>query len=145
MIICGHDYRLYVDYDRGEFHRLDLPGKVAYMRARVERDLIRPCRLAIRVQSRVAVGLLVPGLVCAGISAAGTFLNGARAGPRQDRTVFLRFVRQYMHADFQRPLANPNDKSVSIYADWLYGYIRCGLSHAFALEWGHIENSRLGA
>jgi hypothetical protein len=34
---------------------------------------------------------------------------------------------------------------VTDYADWLYRYVRCGLAHAFALEWGHIENSRLGA
>jgi hypothetical protein len=145
VIICGHEYTLYVDYDRGSFHYLDLLGKVSYMRGRVDRDLLRPCRLALRVQRRVAVGLLVPSLICAGISAAGTFLNGARARSGEDRPVFLEFVRRYMHADFQGALTNPSNRTISTYADWLYAYIRCGLSHAFALEWGHIENSGLGA
>lgn len=124
---------------------MDLPGKIEYMRARVHRDLIRPCRLALRYQDRVAVGLLVPGLVCAGISAAATFLNGARARRARDQAIFVDFVRDYMHPDLQQPLTHPTDQNVSTYADWLYRYVRCGLAHGFALEWGHIENFRLGA
>jgi hypothetical protein len=145
VIICGHDYTLYVDYDRGNFGRLDAQGKVTYMWARVDRDLIQPCRLALRFQDCVAVGLLVPGLICAGISAAATFLNGGPAGPRQDQTIFVRFVAQYMHADLQQPLLHPTDPRVTNYADWLYRYVRCGLSHSFALEWGHIEGPLMGA
>jgi hypothetical protein len=141
MIICGQDYTLYVDYDRGKFRSLDLPGKITYMRERVDRDLLRPCRLALQYQDRVAVGLVVPGLVCAGISAAATFLNGGRAG----KASFVDFVRRYMHLDLRRTLVNPTDPRVSDYADWLYLYVRCGLAHAFVLEWGHIDNSRLGA
>jgi hypothetical protein len=145
MLICGHDFTLYVDYDRGNFWRLDFAGKILYMRARVDRDLIRPCRTAIDCQHRVAVGLLVPGLVCAGISAAATFLNGERAVPRTDQAVFVRFIRDYMHADLRRGLRHPTDQRVADYADWLYCYVRCGLTHAFALEWGHIEGAGLGA
>src|ERR1700680_1769539 len=144
-MICGQNYTLYVDYDRGKFQYLDLAGKITYMRERVDRDLIRPCRLALRYQDRVAVGLLVPGLVCAGVSAAATFLNGARALRGHDQAVFVDFVRNYMHSDLQRPLDNPTDPKVSNYADWLYRYVRCGLAHSFVLEWGHIENSHLGA
>jgi len=144
MVICGNDYTLYVDYDRGKYIFLDLQGKVTYMRARVERDLVGPCRIALRYQHRVAVGLLVPGLVCAGVSAAGTFLNGARLRGR-DQALFVNFVRVYMHPDLQRPLTNPADLQTANYADWLYRSVRCGLAHAFALEWGHIENSRLGS
>jgi hypothetical protein len=123
---------------------LDPAGKITYMRERVDRDLIRPCRLALQLQDCVAVGLLVPGLICAGVSAAATFLNGADAGPGQDRAVFVSFVRSYMHHDLQNALAHPTDRRVTDYADWLYLYVRCGLAHAFALVWGHIENSRLG-
>jgi hypothetical protein len=50
-----------------------------------------------------------------------------------------------MHLDLQGTLVNPTDPRVSDYADWLYRYVRCGLAHAFVLEWGHIEDSRLGA
>ena len=58
--ICGFDYTLYVDYDRGLYHHLDLPGKVQYMRLRVDRDLVSGCRSLLRSQPQVAVGLLVP-------------------------------------------------------------------------------------
>jgi hypothetical protein len=143
MIICGQEFTLYLDYDRGKFNHLDLPGKVFYMRERVDRDLIRPCQLAIRCQGRVSVALLVPGLICGGISAAATFLNGARTKPGQDQVVFVDFVRRYMHPDLQVPLVSPTDQRVKDYADWLYLYVRCGLAHGFALEWGHIENSRV--
>jgi hypothetical protein len=138
--ICGQKYTLYVDYDRSKFHYLDLPGKVTYMRKRVNRDLVGPCRLALRHQRRLAVGLVVPAAVCAGISAASTFLNGDRAERRQDQTVFVNFVRQYMAPDFQRPQKHPNDPRISNFADWLYCNVRCGLSHGFDLEWGHIES-----
>ena len=49
-----------------------------------------------------------------------------------------------MHHDLQTPLAYAADPRVTDYADWFYLYVRCGLAHSFALEWGHIENSRLG-
>src|SRR6266550_1705621 len=107
MIICGHDFTLYVDYDRGNFGRLDLSGKVTYMHARVERDLIQPCRLAVKDSDRVAVGLLVPGLICSGISAASTFLQGRRARNREDGIFFKAFVRAYMNPDLQKPLTHP--------------------------------------
>jgi hypothetical protein len=145
MIICGHDFTLYVDYDRGNFGRLDLSGKVTYMHARVERDLIQPCRLAVKVSDRVAVGLLVPGLICSGISAASTFLHGRRAQrPGEDARFFKTFVRDYMHQELVQQLACP-DRRVKNYIDWLYHNVRCGLSHSFALEWGHIEGPNLGA
>jgi hypothetical protein len=144
MEICGHEYSLYVDYDRGKFGYLDLLGKVKYIRERVDRDLIRPCQLALRHQHRVAVGLLVPGLVCAGISAAATFLNGERTRAGQHQAVFVAFIRKYMDRDLQGRLVKPGEQRVTDYADWLYLDVRCGLAHAFALEWGHIEDSRLG-
>jgi hypothetical protein len=109
------------------------------MEQRVERDLIRPCRFMLQSQSCVAVGLLVPALICAGISAASTLLHGNRAGRNQDHRFFVEFVRRYMHADLRQPLHYPTDPRVTDYADWLYRNVRCGLSHAFALEWGHIE------
>jgi hypothetical protein len=143
MIICGHDYTLYVDYDRGNLGRLDLAGKVTYMSARVERDLIQPCRFALKFQDLVAVGLLVPGLVCSGISAAATFLHGQQAGSGQDAIFFKAFVHEYMPR-LQRAITHPTDTRVNNYGDWLYHYVRCGLSHSFALEWGHIEGPNLG-
>lgn len=140
MIISGHDYTLYVDYDRGHFGRLaGVADKVSYMSARVERDLLQPCRLALRFQESVAVGLLVPGLVCSGISAAASFLYGRQAGGGEDGTFFKAFVRRFMRHDLQAVLAHPADRRVNDYADWLYHYVRCGLSHSFALIWGHIE------
>jgi len=66
-------------------------------------------------------------------------------GPATDRELFVNFVRNYMHSDLHTPLACPSDARVTDYADWLYLYVRCGLAHAFALEWGHIESFRLGS
>src|ERR1700680_3259578 len=141
MLICGHEYTLYIDYDRGYFHLLDFYGKLEYMRGRVDRDLVLPCRFLLQNQDCIAVGLLVPGLVCAGISAAATFPPGSQAARVQDRNIFVQFVRRYMHADLQHPLVDPRKPNrPRTYVDWLYEDIRCGLSHGFALEWGHIEN-----
>lgn len=86
MMICGCDYTLYVDYDRGKYGHLDLDGKLTYIRERVCRDLISPCRFLLQSRDCIAVGLVVPGLVCAGFSAAATFLNrGPSTG--QDQAV----------------------------------------------------------
>jgi hypothetical protein len=149
MIIRGHDYTLYVDYDRGHFGRLvDVADRVTYMSARVERDLVQACRFALKFQDSVAVGLLVPGLVCSGISAAATFLHGREAGRGEDGRFFKTFVREYMRQDLQQVVPHPTDPNVTDYTydDWLYHYVRCGLSHSFALVWGHIEgrNSMAG-
>jgi hypothetical protein len=134
--IGAHDYTLYRDYDRGKFAALDLAGRVRYMEARVNRDLIKPCRLALSLSDKMHVGLLIPTLVCSGISAASTFLNGRRAGRGEDKTFFLQFVASYLDDIFR----NPTDE----FAQWLYSDVRCGLSHSFSLERGSIEGRDIG-
>lgn len=141
--IGAHDYTLYGDYDRGYYHLLTLAEKIVYMRARVERDLIKPCRIALRFAECIHVGLLVPTLICSGISAAGTFQNGQKAPPGQDRNYFVGFVHGYMSAIFQDRAGDPSCPT-DTYADWLYRHVRCALSHGFKLGWGRIEGRQLG-
>jgi len=146
--IGSHDYTLYGDYDRGYYHLLkSCEEKIIYMRARVERDLIKPCRIALRFADcmHVHVGLLVPTLVCSGISAASTFQNGQEAPKGRDRAYFVGFVHRYMGAIFQDMANDPNHPKNDTYADWLYRHVRCGLSHGFRLSWGRIEGRNLGA
>jgi len=142
--IGAHAYTLYGDYDRGHYHLLNLDGKTVYMRERVARDLIKPCRVALRFAGCLHVGLLVPTLICSGISAAGTFQNGQEAPPRQDRTYFVGFVHSYMDVIFRKPAGDPGQPN-DTYADWLYRHVRCALSHGFKLGWGRIEGRQLGA
>ena len=107
------------DYDRGYYHLLDLEGKIAYMRARVARDLIKPCRIALCFSEHIHVGLLVPTLICSGISAASTFQNGREAPWGQDQSYFVGFVHSYMDSIFKQNAADPKKPKDDTYADWL--------------------------
>lgn len=142
--ICGFEYTLYRDYDRGSYWRLDVPGKIVYMQKRVSRDLIKPCRVALCASKLMHVGLLVPTLVCSGISAGSTFQKGQEAPPRQDRNCFVEFVHTYMDPIFKNVAEDPSQPR-DTYADWLYRHVRCDLSHGFHLKWGRIEGRALGA
>lgn len=56
----------------------------------------------------------------------------------------MSFVHSYLHSDLSKKLSLPaglrhSGRRIDDYADWLYVCVRCGLSHAFALELGHIE------
>lgn len=137
--IGGIDYTLYRDYDRGNFGRLDLNGKVAYMRARVDIALVQPCKVALTVADKVHVGLIVATTVCAGISAASTFQHGQQAPGGQDRAYFTAFVRDYMHPCLQGPLVDPTERRVASWVDWMYYRLRNGLAHAFAIEFGGLD------
>jgi hypothetical protein len=146
--IGGIDYTLYRDYDRGNFRHLDLDGKVAYMRARVDIALVQPCKVALTVADRVHVGLIVATIVCAGISAGSTFQHGRQATRGQDRAYFATFVRDYMHPCLQGPLADPNDRRVMCWSDWMYYRLRNGLAHGFVIEFGgldRVQNAYVGA
>ena len=115
------------------------------MRARVARDLIKPCRIALCFSERIHVGLLVPTLICSGISAASTFQNGREAPWGQDQSYFVGFVHSYMDSIFKKNAADPKKPKDDTYADWLYRHVRCALSHGFKLGWGRIEGKKLGA
>jgi len=140
MKIDGQDYTLLRDYDKGKYQYLTFEGKVEYLRARVELILLSPCRSAMSAAAveNGGMGLVLTTAICAMISAAGTFLKGKRAPPRQDESFFLDFVHQYMHVDLQQEVPNHN----MTWVGWLYRDVRCGLAHAFAIETGGIEISQ---
>jgi hypothetical protein len=81
------------------------------------------------------LGLVLTTAICAGISAAGTFLAGKRATKSgDDKKFFVSFVTQYMDPVLQRRIS-----SGPTWASWLYHQVRCGLAHGFTIESGGIE------
>ncbi len=134
MEIDGKNYTLLLDYDRGQYHYLSFRGKVTYMRGRVNLILIRPCEEAMKTALQTDLGLILATAICAGISAAGTFLKGERAPRRKDKEYFLDFVRDYMNLMLQGQCS-----AGASWAEWLYERVRCGLAHIFAIEVGGIE------
>lgn len=134
MEIDGKSYTLLLDYDRKSYKYLSFAGKVTYMRERVNLILIRPCEEANKTALQTNLGLILATAICAGISAAGTFLQGQRAPRGQDREYFLAFVRDYMDPRLQ----NQSSAGIS-WAEWLYDSVRCGLAHSFVIEVGGIE------
>lgn len=140
MEFRGVDYSLLKDYDKGKYSHLSFDEKVEYLRARVRFILTDPCR-AIVANAVLKdgtplgnLGLILATAVCAGISAAGTYLKGQRAPRGQDEQYFTDFVRAYMDPLLQKQ----NSMSVT-WAQWLYKEVRCGLAHAFVIENGGIE------
>ena len=128
--IDNHEFTLFRDYDRGDYHRLTFSGKISYLRQRVDLILIRPCQNAMEDAQNNNMGLIVATAICAGISAASTFLHGKRASEKgDDRRFFNDFVKGYMSP----VIANESE--------WLYRKIRCGLSHNFTILEGGIEVS----
>lgn len=134
MTIDGYEYTLLKDYDKGQYRHLSFDGKVTYLSARVNLILLDPLRKTAPYLLENSLGLVMTTAVCAGISAAGTYLKGQQAPRGKDRVYFLDFVRDYMDARLQEPIVG-----YKIWAEWLYDDVRCGLSHAFAIKNGGIE------
>ena len=113
------DYTLSRDEDRGKFWNLDFKGRVEYMRLRVARFLIEPCRDLLKISDDVQVGLIVPTVLCAGISAASTFQQGQQAPPGQDQNNYLTFISSHMDAALQADQGNGRT-----WAQWMYSQLR---------------------
>jgi hypothetical protein len=138
--IDSHQYTLLKDYDKlaAEYKHLSFGGKVTYLTKRVELILLAPCRTAMargEVETG-GIGLILTTAICAGISAASTFLQGRRAKLKgEDRSFFITFINGFMNPILQQPIS-PREKT---WADWLYVDVRCGLAHNFTIETGGIE------
>lgn len=132
--IDGTRYTLFKDYDKGKFSNLSFSGKVEYLEKRVEKILINPCRKAMDTALKTDLGLVLATAVCAGISAAGTFLQGSQARRGEDKQFFMEFVTQYM--DLARQKSQPPGTT---WPEWLYSHVRCGLAHSFTIESGGVE------
>jgi hypothetical protein len=135
--IDGHAFELLRDRDQGDFHRLSFAGKVTCLEKRVEGILIDPCRreFARAIPERTATGLVLVTAVCAGISAASTFLNGRQAPPGQDGHYFKGFITAYMNPT----LDSAGPTGFTSWADWLYKDVRCGLAHNFTILTGGMQ------
>ena len=137
-LIDGHEYFLLRDYDKGKYHNLTFEGKVTYIRKRVEFILLNPCKSAMPNTATSDLGLVLTTAICAGISAASTFLNGKkRAGPGEDKKYFLAFIKRYMNPNLQKLISG----GTVTWAKWLYTDLRCGLSHSFTIHTGGVEES----
>jgi hypothetical protein len=135
-IIDGQEYTLLKDYDKGKYCGLTFPGKVTYLRNRVDFILLHPCKLAM-VDAMNGQGLILTTAICAGISAASTFLKGMRAPSGSDKEFFMAFVKKYMDKRLQQQISILR----ITWADWLYKDLRCGLSHDFTIHRGGIEEN----
>jgi len=137
--IDGFGFTLLADYDKGKYRHLSFDGKITYLDERVQKILIRPCREAMTSAIQTDLGLILTTAICAGISAAGTFLRGKRARRRgEDRKFFVGFVRKYM--DVVRVTPRPK----AGWANWLYTDLRCGLAHSFTIASCGIEFEAAG-
>jgi len=134
MKIDGIQYSLFKDYDKGKYKHLTFSGKVTYLDARVDRILIRPCASAMKTALQTDLGLILVTAICAGISAASTYLKGQKAPHGKDEEFFLGFVRAYMDPVLQEPAVGS-----LTWAEWLYKHVRCGLAHNFTIETGGVE------
>jgi len=134
MKIRGIEYTLFKDYDKGRYTNLCFADKVTYMHGRVRRILIGPCLEAMKSALKTDLGLVLVTAACAGISAAGTYLNGQQAPPGKDKQHFADFVNAYMNPDLQT--AGPDNMT---WTDWLYSHVRRGLAHSFTIDSGGVE------
>ncbi len=130
---AGQEYKLLRDYDRGKFGYLSFEDKIDYLERRVRWILLDPCLKEMPNEPN-SMGLILTTALCAGISAAASFLNGQRAPARKDGEYFIQFVKGYMDPVLQDELV-PG----TTIAAWLYQKVRCGLAHAFTIENGGIE------
>ena len=133
----GIRHSLFLDENRGKFQHLKtLDDKIKYIRTRVQLVLFGPCRAVLKEATTNYLGLVVATAICAGISAAGSFMYGDlpkwRGKPVRDADRFKGFVKKYM----QGPRGQ---MSKVAWADWLYKSVRCGLAHGFTIEEGGIE------
>jgi len=132
--IEGHEFSLLRDRDQGSYGRLSFQGKVTYLDRRVDGILISPCQNEMKRAIEMDTGLILVTAICAGISAAGTFLHGCR-GRGKDQAFFVGFVRGYM-----KPLlTNSGPEGWANWAEWLYKDIRSGLAHSFTIEKGGMK------
>ncbi len=139
MKIDGFEYTLLKDYDTGKYKHLTFEGKVTYLDERVQMILIIPCQRAMQTELQTDIGLILTTAICAGISAAGTFLTGRQAQKKgEDRKFFTAFVGTYM--ELRKVTPSPKKG----WADWLYRDLRCGLAHNFAVLSGGIEYEAKG-
>jgi hypothetical protein len=141
--IDGHRFHLLRDRDQGNFHRLSFAGKITYLEKRVDGILISPCRREFirAIPERSATGMILVTAVCAGISAAGTFLKGRQAQQRgEDGRFFKHFIATYMNPI----LGYRGPASFSSWADWLYKDVRCGLAHNFTILTGGMKLEDIG-
>jgi hypothetical protein len=136
IVINGTDYTLFKDYDKGKYRHLAFPGKIQYLKARVDLIVLNPCKLANRTALQSNLGLILVTGICAAISAAGTFLKGQRAPRGSDEKYFSDFVTNYMAPILQRRQRVGVSQT---WVKWLYRDLRCGLSHNFTVETGGIE------
>lgn len=133
MLIDGHEYTLYKDYDRGNYHLLNFGGKITYLDEHVKLILINPLDKIMPDLLSNTLGLIATTAICAGISAASTHLRGERT-TGQDKQTFIEFVTKYMDPRLQQQAV-----SGMTWAEWLYSDMRCGLAHCFTIDSGGIE------
>jgi len=145
--IEGLPFSLLRDADKQHLQQLTFIGKIEWLKARVNLVLISPLRSALNSWEQDQLGMVLVTGLCAGISAASTFLKGRRPRPRQetDRDFFLDFVRLYMAPVEPVLNAAPNvthwvGRPAATWAEWLYLYVRNGLAHAFTIEQGGFHH-----
>jgi hypothetical protein len=122
------------DIDRPVLAGLSFPGRVEWLRQRIDRTLLQPLGLLEKAHTSLFVWLASTELICAGIQALGGFLGNTQFG---EATPFCRFVHNFMHSDFSK-CALDKDNSRITYCEHLQKYFRNGLDHGFVINWGGL-------
>jgi hypothetical protein len=134
-VIDGHEYTLLRDRDQGNYKHLSFEGKVTYLDLRVNGILVSPCQTEMKRAIGTNTGLILVTAICAGISAASTFMGGKQPRKRGEaRQFFLYFVEVYMPN-----LAVSVPGGSETWAEWLWRDVRSGLAHSFTIETGGMK------
>jgi hypothetical protein len=127
------------DIDRSILDSLPFGERVEWLRQRVDRTLLQPIAILEKAHTSAFVWMAITELVCAGIEALAGFYGDGRHddGMPTDTTPFCRFVRAFMHDDFNRVEDNAKGERWT-YCQHLQKYFRDGLAHGFSIEWGGL-------
>ena len=134
--IEGMQFTLLRDEDAPNLRKLQTPdGKLKWLEKRVDFALIKPCQKAMREAQDNDLGLVLMTGICAGISAASTFLHGRQPNKQgENKKFFVNFLTHYMDPDLCGQCGTG-----TTWHNWLYSHLRCSLSHAFVIDRGGFD------
>jgi hypothetical protein len=145
--IQGINFTGFARIDMDKLIQLDYPGRVNWLRHRLELVFLTPFRKLVALDGPDSyVWLCALSLLCTAIEALADFEFTGNGMQR-----FSAFTEKYFSNEFKSAglhLDDPKPTKFQIAttpAQHLYKYFRCGLAHSFCIEWGGILHREDGA